>query len=434
MCVSLYIILPLFANFFSGRYSTSVFEQPPFDHWEPKVSVAFNVCKEIVNISAQSLFYTVQLKSGPFKTHFIRQLHEASIQTISKSHHNKLNEVVISDHVKNMIFIVEDIDELLSFIFDTIANENPSGSSHARMSRLENDERQLSGALPHYCVKINEHLLRSSEKRCDEQVNITTDDLKDGSILSDHVFNTTRGFHGHKVWNSKNYLVFMLESTDFEQNCDNQPRHEPRLPHYQWATKMADRHFRVDVAESLMLCFKLFWRFFKGQRTVICHPEGCQKYDPFLENLISNIGEAGGTFFDFSWSNMHGKPVRISEGIAFVNEPQNPGLGYSHDLEDELESAFLFHVIDIFTHSVNSTLDLGFSTLLEYHKSSCYSFEQGLKFDIDLQMVPTRINSDGVDNSQFDFSVSIDTGAVCIVVPHSGFISQGLVIFKCFSP
>ncbi|CAH0390395.1 unnamed protein product [Bemisia tabaci] len=263
MYIPFYIILPLLEKIVPGTCSISVSDKLLFDRWEPMVSVAFNVCKEIVDISAQSLFYTVQLKSGPSNMHFTRQLHEASIQTILISHHSKLNEVVISGHIKNMIFILEDIDELLSLIFETIANEHPSGSNQARKSGLANNEKQLAGALPHYCIKLNDHLVRSSEKRCDEQVNITTEELKDTSVLSDHLSKRARGFSGNKVWNPKNYLVFVLKST--ERYHVNQ-RHETQLPHYKRATKTANTRFRVDVTDSLIFCFKLFWRFFKGRK------------------------------------------------------------------------------------------------------------------------------------------------------------------------
>ncbi|CAH0390270.1 unnamed protein product [Bemisia tabaci] len=431
MCVFFYIILPLFPKLVSGEFSASVSERPLFDRREPMESVALNVCKEIVGISAQSLFYTVQLKSGPFNKHFIRQLHEASIQTILISHQSKLNEVVTNGHIKNMIFILEDIDELLSLIFDTIANVNPSGSNQVRKTRLENDEKQLAEALPLYCVMLNDCLMRSRERSCDNQVNITTEELKDGSFLSDHVFNTTRGFSGNKVWNAKNYLVFMLKST--EQNYVDR-RLETQLPHHEWAKETVNTPSRVDVTDGLMFCFKLFWRFFKSQRAVICHPEGCEKYDPFLENLISNRGEAKETFFDFSWSNMHGKSIRVGGGIATVLSNGSRNLGYPYLYKLILEVNFLNHVIDIFIDSVNSTLDVDFIDSSEYNKISCYSSDDVLKLDVDIKNVETGINSDGVDYSQLDISVSIDTGAVCLVVPHSGFMSQGLVIFKCFSP
>lgn len=240
-CDSLYILSPILTIIISGGRGTSLFKRTDFDQWEPMVSVAFNVCQEIVHKSQQSLFYTVHLKSDESRVPLIKQLHEASVQTILISHPSEMNRVVISDHRKNMIFIFEDIDELINFIFYTVAKDPLFGSDQNVESRPKNHENKLIEDLPQYCIKIDERLLRvNEEKRCDGHVNMTSEELRPGSILSDHVFNETRGFYGNKVWNAKNYLVLILKN--FAQICPNQRHGPPRLSCQKWMNKTMNNH------------------------------------------------------------------------------------------------------------------------------------------------------------------------------------------------
>ncbi|CAH0389393.1 unnamed protein product [Bemisia tabaci] len=382
------------------------------DQWEPMVSVAVNVCQEIVNISQQPLFYTINLKSDVFGMHFIQQLHEASVQTILISHPSEMNRVVISDHGKNMIFILEDIYELLNFIFHTIAKKNSLRSHQNFVSRQKNNGNHSMEDLPQYCIKVDERLLRvNEEKMCDEQVNMTREDLEAGSVLPDHVFNKTRGFYGSKIWNAKNYLVFVLKSI---APIPPSHRHRAGLPCQKWTNETINNHSHVDLIDSLMFCFKFFWRFFKGQRTLICHPGGCEQYDPFTENLVSQGEEAGEDFFDFSWSDMHLKVLRVYGSQA---DWMKENLDYivREDYKADFDSKFLV-TFPYIAHSLNCNV------YEVYHAS--HEVDADLKFDIDLHQVDIGINHGGIDYSQFDFSVSFDSGALGIAVPHSGFMSQ----------
>ncbi|CAH0390394.1 unnamed protein product [Bemisia tabaci] len=109
------------------------------------------------------------------------------------------------------------------------------------------------------------------------------------------------------------------------------------------------------------------------------------------------------------------------------------GHGYPYYPKLELEGLLFDHVLGILSDSLNSTLDKRYFDDPDFVNSSVCMFESNLKYDLALRKIDIGIGSDGVDYSQFDYSVSIDTGAVCIVVPHSDFMSQGLVIFKSFS-
>ncbi|CAH0383646.1 unnamed protein product [Bemisia tabaci] len=50
-----------------------------------------------------------------------------------------------------------------------------------------------------------------------------------------------------------------------------------------------------------------------GHKAIICLPDGCTRYDPFTENLISyqHRDRTDDAFFEFSWKNMHKKPLKI---------------------------------------------------------------------------------------------------------------------------
>ncbi|CAH0382995.1 unnamed protein product [Bemisia tabaci] len=117
---------------------------------------------------------------------------------------------------------------------------------------------------------------------------------------------------------------------------------------------------------------------------------------------------------------MHLKNLRVRRS----NFIWDKGFGYIFDYKTEFDHNFLVH--------------FPYIAFTELHHKVCVDeiiieHDDDLKFDVDLNQVDIGINYDGIDYSQLDFSVGVDTGAVCIAVPHSGFMSQGLVIFKCFS-
>ncbi|CAH0383939.1 unnamed protein product [Bemisia tabaci] len=174
---------------------------------------------------------------------------------------------------------------------------------------------------------------------------------------------------------------------------------------------------------SLLFCFKFFWRFFKGRRVVICFPNDCAKYDAFTEDLISYRNHPHETFFDFSWKNMHGKPIVSTLGFM-----QNPGLKVSNRPLWSNYGGFYEELVSHFERSVNCTLKL-IPTVDEN-----LAIENSLKHGIELPLFEIGTFLKGTDVSKFDFSLSFDTSSICIATPHSGFMSQSLVIFKSYSP
>lgn len=220
---------------------------------------------------------------------------------------------MLTDQSKNMIFFVNDFDELLSWIlYSSSAQHQQLIVSNQEMStspecRDAHGEYGLEETLPRLCIKIDEHFLWSQiEKNCTKILAITSTELKDNSALSDPLFEATRGLYINKIWNFKNHIVFLLKNVRQPHN-ESQPKSAGNLTF----TNDSSKNQEADATSSMAFCFQFFWRFFKGYKTIICHAEGCNKYNPFTENIILLEGEAEENFLDFSWKSMHGKPLKV---------------------------------------------------------------------------------------------------------------------------
>ncbi|CAH0394777.1 unnamed protein product [Bemisia tabaci] len=294
-------------------------------------------------------------------------------------------------------------------------SEKGKGLEQSTKSTVSN-EHQMDGTLPRYCIKIGELHHFWSQEGCSNEISITSTELKDLSILSDSVFNATRGFYSNEIWNFGNHLIFLLKN--FGQNIRES------------TTKVLSnsniQNFETGKNRTLKICFKFFWRFFKGQKTVICHPDSCERYDPFSESLIfyQDGGEINQDFLDFSWTNMHKKPVSLWDDYSKLGELQSARQDDWCDLH-----SFYTTVLEHLEHSVNCTLKLADGSATKAGES-----EYPMRYDASLVLCANGIVLEGTDLSKFDISVSVDTSALCIITPHSGYMSQGLVIFKSFSP
>ncbi|CAH0383648.1 unnamed protein product [Bemisia tabaci] len=185
----------------------------------------------------------------------------------------------------------------------------------------------------------------------------------------------------------------------------------------------------TDLSGALTFCFKFFWRFFKGHKAIICHPNGCERYDPFTGSLISFKGwdDTENAFLDFSWGNMHKKPLKAmmdfsgQKGSRIFIRPWSNWVPFHITIIEHLES------------SLNCTLtyqDLPALGAADFY----YETDESLKLGFDLVMFQNGIMSEKTDYSRLDFSVCVDTNVLGIVAPRSGFMSQGLVVFESFTP
>ncbi|CAH0396172.1 unnamed protein product [Bemisia tabaci] len=294
------------------------------DEWGTPNSFALRACQNIVNQSQENLFYAVELNSDPIFVQFIQHLQNAFIQTIVISQDSKLTSSVFSYHRKNMIFIVNDVDELLDLIFYSTSQQKPLALNDAFSTDSVDYQTdggfRLKKSYSHHCIKVDGHNLWSREgKTCHKTVGFSSAELRDGSILSDPVFNATRNLYTNKIWNSKNHLIFLLKNLRYDFS-ESSFELQQSSRHGKSANKTMNKR-EIDPFGSVIFCFKFFWRFFKGRKAIICHPQGCEKYDPFTENLISFEGENDDDFFDFSLTNMHRKPM-----TAYIDYRTKPNL------------------------------------------------------------------------------------------------------------
>ncbi|CAH0382926.1 unnamed protein product [Bemisia tabaci] len=373
------------------------------------------MCQAIGKRTELKLFYIVDIDSHLVSSHLIENLQTTSIQTILISHHSKVRSSVITDGPKNMIFILEDFQELFNLIFFTISQADLTEINKEIVTGLGNNKShpgcQLKETLPRYCIKVDGHYLWSgNRKACSKVVSITSSELEDRSVLSDKVFNATRDLYFNKIWNCRNHLIFVLKNV----------QHNTRTIEPKYFT---DDTLKESVSGSLIFCFKFFWRFFKGRNTVICYPGSCEKYDAFTGNVISYRNDTLETFLDFSWKNLHGKTLEVSIGFLRDTDLRISTRPYWSDFVD-----FYWEVLYNFERSGNCVLRRPTSN------KDFFLIEDGLRFGIDFLVFDTGIVLEETDVSKFDFSVSIHTSRLCIATPHSGFMSQGLVIFKSFTP
>ncbi|CAH0392815.1 unnamed protein product [Bemisia tabaci] len=92
--------------------------------------------------------------------------------------------------------------------------------------------------LPRYCIQVDGVPLEVyPNEACDKEVRISSDELTDVSILSEQTFDLTRGLYINKIWNSNNYLIFILHgfaaiiiSTVFSSNMTTLLTKQVRYP------------------------------------------------------------------------------------------------------------------------------------------------------------------------------------------------------------
>ncbi|CAH0392000.1 unnamed protein product [Bemisia tabaci] len=254
---------------------------------------------------------------------------------------------------------------------------------------------------------------------CDERMFISSDELIGSSVLSDQNFNLTRDLYTNPIWNSKNYLIFMLN----QDLC-----HSPTCvlpPTQSYVQNLGNKTLAPYGNDAMIFCFKFFWRFFRGLKTIICYKEiGCSRYDPFTENILWYDGGKNEPYFEFSVTNMHKKTLRLMladyEGDIVMDWYLE---NWMQTLLDESLAAL--------TESLNCTTKcyVGYAS----YSTRKIGHEIGQKFDIDLHQVELGATKVEVDYSKFDFSVGVETEAICVLTPHSKLVPQCLVPFKVFT-
>ncbi|CAH0383615.1 unnamed protein product [Bemisia tabaci] len=252
---------------------------------------------------------------------------------------------------------------------------------------------------------------------CDEQMYISAEEL-DGSLdLSDVNFNMTRSLYTNPIWNSQNYLIFIISEFD-GSTCNYTSCIHPEKRRY---TPDSGNTISPNSYDTLIFSFKFIWRFFRGLKAIICHRGGCSRYDPFTEKIIWYSGGKDEAYFDFSVTNMHGKHLKLTKkdykGIVMEQ------LFFDNSMwMDSLR----FDIVGQLAESLNFTTT-------PVTSQNFFSHDLGQKHDLDLHYVEIGVVPEDVDYSKFDISVGVETAIVGIVTPHSKFMPQCLVPFEVFT-
>ncbi|CAH0382871.1 unnamed protein product [Bemisia tabaci] len=235
-----------------------------------------------------------------------------------------------------------------------------------------------------------------------------------GSVdLSDLNVDLTRGLYTNPIWNSNNYLIFVLR--EFDQGTFNSKtcvHPQERVCDFDPGSKRSANDY-----DALVFCFKFFWRFFRGLKTIICHEGGCSRYDPFAEKIVQYNGEGNETYFDFSVTNMHRKQLKI----IFKD---SRGMIVSEGLNTFQNSENALNLIETLAPLFNCT----FQYLL-----FVYDIKDAQKHNLDILVAQIFATPEKVDMSRFDFSVGVEMESMCILTPHSKLMPQFLVPFKVFT-
>ncbi|CAH0394251.1 unnamed protein product [Bemisia tabaci] len=266
-------------------------------------------------------------------------------------------------------------------------------------------------SFPRYCVTVDGYPMVAT--KCDEHMFISSAELNGSADLSDLNFNMTRGLYTSPIWNSNNYLIFMLSKpgrNTYHLDTCVYPQEWPHVLSSQNITS-------PEEFDALVFCFKFIWRFYHGLKTTICNERGCSRYDPFVETIIRYNGEDNETYFDFTVNNLNGKTLNIIADDQYHNiANEADGQGFREAIEVEI-----FHELEI---SLNCT----FQYILFLIDN-----EDGQKYNVHLNQPRLFLSSEEVDLSRFDFSIGVEMEAMCIITPHSELMPRCLVPFKVFT-
>ncbi|CAH0383526.1 unnamed protein product [Bemisia tabaci] len=246
---------------------------------------------------------------------------------------------------------------------------------------------------------------------------ISTEELDGSSELSDLNFNMTRSLYTHPIWNSKNYLIFMINEFDWDTCISKTYCHSVERLYTPDSGNSSSRNYY----NALIFCFKFMWRFFRGLKAIICHRGGCSRYDHFAEKIFWYSGAEDEAYFDFFVTNMHGKNLRLAlsdtEGVVIK-------------LSFFDSSEWIYYTWNSILTEVAKSLHFTYDTS---DMSQYVSREIGQKLDLDLHYVEVGLGTEGTDYSKFDFSVGVETATMGILTPHSKFMPQCLVPFEVFT-
>ncbi|CAH0388070.1 unnamed protein product [Bemisia tabaci] len=384
------------------------------------------ICKNIISLSNQSLIHVVNLDPGFATSSLILALHLNSISTILIDGYRYLTETCANLRSKNLIFLLNNVSEILSLILSTTFTSSMVNEvtkfypiTDGFNNFTENDFTR-KGKPPEFCVELDGEFLGKwshGEKYCETWLKITSKELLDGSELTDHVFDYTRGLSVHKIWNFNNYIIFMVTSGNAT----------PRSLQNVSATSKGNSFTTIgDIHRDLTFLFKFFWRFFKGHRILICLRVKCYKYKPYEESLVWYENKTTKIPLKLE-TNLRGKKV----GYYVIDEQTYK---VENVLPWEIWKLILREAIQQLSKSYNYTpVDKFDIFTYPIASNKVDDHELSLKYGIDVCSLNVGLNLDGMDLDLYDLTTSIDTYSLCFATPAAGYKPQYLVPFQSFS-
>ncbi|CAH0393886.1 unnamed protein product [Bemisia tabaci] len=359
---------------------------------------ALTLCKRTTALSGKALFYVISIRTDfPIHT-LIQNLHEGMIETVIVTHHSLLKHSIVGSMTKNIFIFLNDLDEIPSFILDSsLTFDDIVDLAPRKMAKLNR-----------YCLQNDEHdpVLTDVNKTCDFELRLSQSVLRGECDLTDPIYDHTKGLFANRVWNSRNYITFILPTVK----------------------KGRDSIASIEKEGSprLELLFKFFWRFFKGLRTVICFDHTCFKYDPFSD-LISQVDITSGNYFTFV-PDLRGKIISIGyvakDGVFKAGRNLSPtsDILIGQAVEDTVGK------LKVYIHIRGR-----WKELFSRPESRIDYFEDAQGSNLDMLIFDGSI-SPNEDFSMFDFSTAIQSFSYCFATPRSSFVPQSFLPFICFSP
>ncbi|CAH0383336.1 unnamed protein product [Bemisia tabaci] len=374
--LSVYSILLIF-------FESEALQLPHSDEEEYILSSALKVSRRTAEISSQALLYVLGINSEfPMHT-FIRRLHENMIETAFINSQSWFEDSTIGGLVKNIIVILNDLDEIPSLILGS--------ASDSIVKKVSGLALRDTPKLKHYCIE-SPLFNADANKTCDYHLQITPSELKGEGLLTDPVCELTKGLYANSVWNANNYIVFILPITEGFKDSDK------------------------NAGDQLKFVLIFSWRFFRGLRTVVCLGRICHTYDPFTDTIIATNEN-----YSFTNISLRGKIFEVGF-IATRNALRG-------DME---KSSATTSVIYMVPSDIMTKFDCMIHFFSEMGNERSNPFEWAQRGNYDM-LVFDGTFSPNDDFTLFDFSAAIYSFSYCFAIPRSNFVPQSLVPFKCFS-
>ncbi|CAH0382853.1 unnamed protein product [Bemisia tabaci] len=397
------LLLFVFIVWDAGK--NKAFEIPLAVDVEHMVSPALCVCKMVIDVSNQHSFYVLRLNNDFPVHHFIKRLHDTSISTIHITRNSFLANSVVGYQQKNVFIYLEYYDQMVSFILDCIPR---SAHNFDWNSKNSTNDVIPYGELSHHCDVGHLQTTEGIEMdiSCDFGLKISSSEITGETAIAYSASMFMAGLTTSNIWNSDNYVIFMLPKFSQRHNY----------------TALKDEEI---VKRHLLMYFKFFWRFFKGLRTIICAEFSCFQYHPFI-GLILPVDTKNGNILKFHPRDLRGGHLNI--GIL-----QKPEIFFYDESPIFWSRNIMYLVLDHLQDDLQCNIDTILFWADIYGTDADSHYETAQSDNLDMLIFPDCISPDETDFTKFDFSGTAQSCSHCFATPRSSFVPQYLLPFKSFS-